>query len=226
MLDPNERVQAWWFSARADCDDLVATWTQQPRSLSPHLQSCAECRADLADTAVVDQPPRRHLTTEELWSFDLGTMSADERARVDAHTASCSDCAQAVLALEEGDSAIDEALEMEAEGAGASAARTSRAPVPRRPGARHPEQREVLEERRDFRVLLVRERQRVRLLVQPLSGRSVTAAVFLTPGKPSLKPSQGPEGISFELGAEAGGARSAHLTVQAGGETLERDFSY
>jgi hypothetical protein len=84
----------------------------------------------------------------------------------------------------------------------------------------------VLEERRDFRVLLVRERQRVRLLVQPLAGRAVTAAVFLSPGKPSLKPTQGPEGLSFELGADAGGARSAHLSVQAGGETLERDFTF
>lgn len=226
MLDTNERIQAWWFSARADCDDLVATWTQQPRSLSPHLQNCAECREDLAETAVVDQPPRWHLSADDLWRFDVGLMSEDERSRVDAHTAKCSDCAQAVLALEEGDEAIDEALEMEAEGVGGTAARTSRASVPRRPGARHPEQREVLEERRDFRVLLVRERQRVRLLVQPLSGRTVTAAVFLTPGKPSLKPSQGPEGLSFDLGAEGGGARSAHLTVQAGGETLERDFSY
>lgn len=226
MLDTNERVQAWWFSARADCDDLVATWTQQPRSLTPHLQSCAECRADLAETAVVDQPPRRHLSSDELWRFDMGMMSPDERARMDAHTAQCSDCAQAVLALEEGDEAIDEAMEMEAESASGPAARTSRAPVTRRPGARHPEQREVLEERRDFRVLLVRERQRVRLLVQPLSGRTVTAAVFLSPGKPSLKPTQGPEGISFDLGADGGGARSAHLTVNAGGETLERDFTY
>jgi hypothetical protein len=226
MLDTNERTQAWWFSARADCDDLVATWTQQPRSLTPHLQSCAECRADLAEAAVVDQPPRRHLSSDDLWRFDMGMMSPDERARMDAHTAQCSDCAQAVLALEEGDDAIDEALEMDAESASGPAARTSRAPVPRRPGARHPEQREVLEERRDFRVLLVRERQRVRLLVQPLSGRAVTAAVFLSPGKPSLKPTQGPEGISFDLGAEGGGARSAHLTVNAGGEILERDFTY
>jgi hypothetical protein len=230
MLDPNERAQAWWFSARAECDDLVATWTQQPRSLTPHLQSCAECREDLAEAAVVDQPPRRHLSADELWRFDMGMMTPDERARMDAHTAQCSDCAQAVLALEEGDDAIEEALdmdvEMNAESASSPAARTTRAPVPRRPGARHPEQREVLEERRDFRVLLVRERQRVRLLVQPLSGRTVTAAVFLSPGKPSLKPTQGPEGISFDLGADGGGARSAHLTVNAGGETLERDFTY
>jgi hypothetical protein len=166
------------------------------------------------------------LSSDELWRFDMGLLSTDERARMDAHTAKCSDCAQAVLALEEGDAAIEEALEMEAEGPSGMAARTSRDSVPRRPGARHPEQREVLEERRDFRVLLVRERQRVRLLVQPLSGRTVTAAVFLSPGKPSLKPTQGPEGISFELGADGGGARSAHLTVMAGGETLERDFSY
>lgn len=227
MLDPNERLQAWWFSARADCDDLMASWTAKPGSPSPHLQSCAECREDLTDIAVIDSPPRRHLSSELLWRFDLGLLSADERAKVDAHTAKCTDCAQAVLALEEGDAAIEEALELDEESASGPAARTSREPAPRRPGARHPEQREVLEERRDFRVLLVRERQRVRLLVQPLSGRTVTAAVFLTPGKPSLKPIQGPEGLSFDLSAySTSGARSAHLTVQAGGETLERDFNF
>jgi hypothetical protein len=85
----------------------------------------------------------------------------------------------------------------------------------------------VLDERRDFRVVLVRERQRVRLLVQPLSGRTVTAAVFLSPGRPSLKPTQGPEGLAFDLTtASTTGARSAHLSVQAGSETLERDFSF
>lgn len=226
LLDLNERSQAWWFSARAECDDLVATWTAKPQALSSHLQSCAECRADIAETAVVEQPPRRHLSSDELWRFDVGLLSDDERSRLDAHTAKCADCAQAVLALEEGDTAIEEAMEMDAEGAGGPAARTSSAPVPRRPGARHPERREVLEERRDFRVLLVRERQRVRLLVQPLAGRAVTAAVFLNPGKPSLKPTSGPEGLSFDLGADSGGARTAHLTVQAGGETLERDFTF
>jgi len=226
MLDPNERTQAWWFSSRADCDDLVATWTAKPGALSSHLQSCAECRADMAEAAVVQQPPRRHVTSDELWRFDLGQLSADERARVNAHAEKCTDCAQAILALEEGDTAIEEALEEEEQGMGVAAARTSTAAVPHRPGARHPERREVLEERREFRVLLVRERQRVRLVVQPLSGRNVTAAVFLTPGKPSLKPTQGPEGLSFDLGADASGARSAHLTVQAGGETLERDFTF
>ncbi|HLM44981.1 MAG TPA: hypothetical protein VK458_14000 [Myxococcaceae bacterium] len=180
----------------------------------------------MAEAAVVEQPPPRHLTSDELWRFDLGQLSADERARINEHAEKCADCAQAILALEEGDTAIEEALEEEEQGMGVAAARTSTAAVPRRPGARHPERREVLEERREFRVLLVRERQRVRLVVQPLSGRNVTAAVFLTPGKPSLKPTQGPEGLSFELGADAGGARSAHLTVQAGSETLERDFTF
>jgi hypothetical protein len=226
MLDSDERVLAWWFSARADCDDLVATWTTSAGALTPHLQSCAECRADLADVTVVDSPPRRHLNSDELWRFDRGLLSADERARVEAHSAKCADCAHAILALEEGEAAIEEALEQDEGGPGEPRARASREPVARRPGARHPERREVLEERRDFRVLLVRERQRVRLVVQPLSGRAVTAAVFLSPGKPSLRPTQGPEGISFELGAEARGARSAHLTVQADGETLERDFSF
>ena len=74
-------------------------------------------------------------------------------------------------------------------------------------------------------MVLVRERQRARLLVQPLAGRAVTAAVFLAPGKPSLKPQQGPEGLEFELGTAGG--RSAHLMVRVGNsEIFERDFSF
>lgn len=167
LLDPVERTRAWWFTARAECDDLVATWTGRPADASSHLKDCTPCREDLADTALVDAPPRRHLTDEDLWRYDLGMMGDDERERVDAHTAWCGECAQAVLALEEGDSAIEEALALDEEGLpSGTAARSSRAPVSQRPAAaRHPEHREVLEERRDFRVVLVRERQRVRLLV-------------------------------------------------------------
>lgn len=174
----------------------------------------------------MDTPPRRHLSSDDLWRFDMGLMSEEERARVEAHTAKCTDCEQAVQALDEGEDAIDEALEQEEESAGMGA-RSSRAAEPRRPGARHPEQRQVLEERRDFRVVLVRERQRVRLVVQPLSGRSVTAAVFLSPGRPSLKPQNEAEGLTFDLtSAFASGARSAHLSIQSGTETLERDFAF
>ncbi|AGC42971.1 hypothetical protein MYSTI_01639 [Myxococcus stipitatus DSM 14675] len=229
LLEPAEQETSWWFSSRAGCDDLVATWTGGPQTSSSHLQGCVECRADIADAAPVDAPPRRHLTQDDLWRFDMGLMSTDERERVDAHTARCGECAQAVLALGEGDDAMEEALEMEEGEAGVTrAARSSRAPVSQRPSAaRHPESREVLEERRDFRVVLVRERQRVRLVVQPLSGRTVTAAVFLSPGRPSLKPTSGPEGLAFDLSsASSTGARSAHLTVQAGTETLERDFAF
>ena len=227
LLEPAEQDTAWWFSARADCDDLVATWTGAPQTQTSHLQGCRDCRSDMADTAPVDAPPRRHLSADDLWRFDMGLMTEDERSRVDAHTAHCGECAQAVLALGEGEEAVEEALDME-EGSMGQAARNSRAPVAPRPSAaRHPEQREVLDERRDFRVVLVRERQRVRLLVQPLSGRTVTAAVFLSPGRPSLKPTQGPEGLAFDLTtASTTGARSAHLSVQAGSETLERDFSF
>ncbi|ADO70091.1 hypothetical protein [Stigmatella aurantiaca] len=223
LLDPGERDRAWWFSARVHCDDLVVTWTAPVASLSPHLKSCAECREDLEEAAAVDSPPAHHLSADELWRFDMGMLSPEERARVDAHSSKCTECAQALSALEDGDEAIDEALGQEG---GTAAARTSRAPSALRPGARHPEQREVLEERREFRVFLVRERQRVRLLVSPLEGRTLTAAVFLTPGKPSLKPIPGPEGLSFELGDDTGGRRSAHLSVQAGAEKLERDFSF
>lgn len=222
VLDTAERTRAWWFTERADCDDFLVALGNRPEKPGPHLQSCPDCRADLSSTASVEKPPRRHLSADDLWRFDMGMMSAVELKWVDGHTEKCIECAQAIWALEEGDEAIEQALEERQE----PAARTSRESAPaRRPGARHPEQREVLEERREFRVVLVRERQRARLLVQPLSGRSVTAAVFLAPGKPSLKPEQGPEGLQFDLGT--GGGRSAHLMVRVGNnEIFERDFSF
>lgn len=223
-LQAAERERAWWYSARVECDDFLVALSESPRPETPHLQSCKECRADLERVALVEEPPRRHLGADELWRYEMGELSTEERAWVEAHTRKCTECAQAVLALEEGESAIEEALELEEEEL-PQAARGSRAPeVSRRPAARHPEQREVLEERREFRAVLVRERQRVRLVVQPLAGKSVMAAVFLTPGRPSLKPQPGPEGIAFELGV--GGGRSAHLTVKVGSETFERDFTF
>ncbi len=229
LLDAAERTRAWWFNDRAECDDFLAALGSKPEKPSPHLQSCPDCRADLQSTAGVEEPPKGqllHLSEDDLWRFDTGMMSAREMAWVDRHTQKCLDCAQAIWALEEGDKAIEKALEEQEQPM--PAARSSRDAAPaRRPGAaRHPEHREVLEERREFRVVLVRERQRSRLLVQPLSGRAVTAAVFLAPGKPSLKPQQGPEGLEFDLGTGAGG-RSAHLMVRVGNnEIFERDFSF
>jgi hypothetical protein len=221
VLDAGERARAWWYTERAECDELLAALGKRPERPSPHLEGCPHCRADLSGTAHVEAPPRRHLSAEQLWRLDMGEMSLEERTWVERHTQKCLECAQALWALEEGDAAIEEALEEDE----LPGARTSRAAAPRRPGAaRLPEHREVLEERRDFRVVLVRERRRARLLVQPLSGRAVTAAVFLAPGKPSLKPQHGPEGILFELGPAGG--RSAHLTLQVGGELFERDFSF
>ncbi|WP_257454656.1 hypothetical protein [Archangium lipolyticum] len=228
VLDAAERARAWWFSDRAECDDFMAALGNKPERPSPHLEGCAACRADLSSTASVEAPPKRqplHLSEEELWRFDMGMMSASELAWVDRHTEDCLECAQAIWALEEGDDAIEQAMEEQERPA--PAARSSRSAEPaRRPGAaRHPEQRDVLEERREFRVVLVRERQRARLLIQPLAGRTVTAAVFLAPGKPSLKPQQGPEGLQFDLGT--GGGRTAHLMVRVGtSEIFERDFTF
>ena len=223
LLDAAERPRAWWFTDRSDCDDFIAALTQRPERPSPHLQACQECREDLSSTQAVEAPPRRHLSAEDLWRFDMGLMSAVELKWVDGHTEKCLECAQAIWALEEGDEAIEQSLEG-LPPPPAARSRGAESP-PRRPGARHPEQRDVLEERREFRVVLVRERQRARLLVQPLLGRAVTAAVFLAPGKPSLKPQQSPEGLQFELGA--GGGRSAHLMVRVGNnEIFERDFTF
>jgi hypothetical protein len=220
LLDAAERPRAWWFSARAECDDFLTALSPRVDRPGAHVQGCRECQEDLAKSAAVDAPPKRHLSADDLWRFDMGAMSAVELRWVDGHTEKCLDCAQAIWALEEGDEAISQASAVGREPS-APAARTSRPPG----AARHAEQRDVLEDRREFRVVLIRERQRARLLVQPLLGRAVTAAVFLAPGKPSLKPHPGPDGLQFDLGSAGG--RSAHLMVRVGNnEIFERDFSF
>ncbi|ATB31602.1 hypothetical protein [Melittangium boletus] len=226
LLDADERSRAWWFTARSDCDEFLSALSPRIDRPGSHLRTCSECQSDLSRSAPVETPPKRHLSAEDLWRFDMGTLSAVELKWVDGHTEKCLECAQAIWALEEGDEAIDKAMAEQERPI--PAARTSRAAEPpgRRPGAaRHSEQRDVLEERREFRVVLVRERQRARLLVQPLGGRAVTAAVFLVPGKPTLKPQVGPDGLEFDLGTAGG--RSAHLMVRVGNsEIFERDFSF
>ena len=226
LLDADERSRAWWFTARADCDEFLSALSPRVDRPGTHLRTCAECQADLVRSASVETPPKRHLSAEDLWRFDMGTLSAVELKWVDGHTEKCLECAQAIWSLEEGDEAIDKAMAEHERSIPAARSARAAEPAGRRPGvARHSEQRDVLEERREFRVVLVRERQRARLLVQPLGGRAVTAAVFLAPGKPSLRPQAGPEGLQFDLGSMGG--RSAHLMVRVGNsEIFERDFSF
>ncbi len=111
LLDPGPRERAFWYSARAGCDGLLAALAGEPAqggAWDTHLRGCAACAADLAATRLVDAPPTPHLTEAELLRFELGELSPRERARVERHADACFDCGQAVWALADGERAIVE----------------------------------------------------------------------------------------------------------------------
>jgi hypothetical protein len=97
------RASSWWYTHHADRDDLAAL----PLGASPSLGASPRASAAIR---VVNDPPTRHLSSEELWAFELGTLDGDQHAWLQRHTASCAECRRAMQALSEGEEAIQEAL--------------------------------------------------------------------------------------------------------------------
>jgi hypothetical protein len=197
-LDESRRAEAWWFGARVECDPLLAALAGTAEE-HPHLNTCAECRADLKAVQTVHAPRLRHLGDDELWRFDVGLASDGERSVVEAHAARCPDCAQAVQVLEEGEAYIAEAL---GEPPGPGQARKK--PLEDAPRARR---REVLAERRGVRLSVVREPKRTKLLVERVSAQIVRAEVE-TGGAHPIAAVATPDGWEVELpSAYSGPAR-------------------
>ncbi|HLL54103.1 MAG TPA: hypothetical protein VK447_11175 [Myxococcaceae bacterium] len=224
LLEPPHRDTAWWFTSRAGCDELISKLSGQLTTDEKHFRTCPDCRRDLEHTATVDQPPRRHLTPDELWNYDLGLMSLSERRAAVAHADECLDCAQLLHAVAEGEKAISEASEWEArepahkrQGPSATEGYAST----RRPG------RHLVAAQNEFRVLLIRDARRVRLLVQPLTGRALAAAaVHLLPRRP-IEPHPTPEGLEYELGESGplmGQLVRVRVRVTAEAVPFERDI--
>ncbi|MCI0571706.1 MAG: hypothetical protein L0Y66_13215 [Myxococcaceae bacterium] len=226
-LDVAERAQAWWFTARAECDGLVAALAGRRDALGAHLDVCLECLEDLENASLVEAPLPQHLDEDALWALDMGTASPGERARWTAHAGHCSACGAALEALSLGDEAIDDALAEEAEAPPRQAARSSTRST-RAPGSARRPDREVLEQSGDFRLLLIRERGTVRLQVQPLRSAAVASAlVFLPPGRSPIRPRNTPEGMDFALGDEAGLRHhvvAVRLELSGTGEVYQREF--
>jgi hypothetical protein len=155
LLDAAAQPRAWWFARRADCDALLPALAGTSPA-HPHLTSCPECTADLHAARTVDAPRHRHLDDDDLWRFDAGLASNGERAVVEEHAAGCSECAQALQALEEGDAFIFEAI-------------GDPPPQLRRLSSDEPvraRRREMLAQHSGVRVVLVREQRRTRLLLE------------------------------------------------------------
>jgi hypothetical protein len=215
LLAPKYRERAWWYVARVDCDELLRTLGGE-LDASGHLEGCDECRRDLESTsAAVSRRRTRHLGEEELWKYDLGLLSAGERAAVEQHARACVECGRAVRALSEGEEAIREAEPV------AQPARAALAPEPAPPMQRARSREaagRVLLDRADFRVDLGRREGRVFLRV---SGRGAFgvgfASAHLSGAPPVREPAAGrATPIELELGSEeAVLGRKVRLVIEA-----------
>jgi hypothetical protein len=216
LLDDGDREDAWWFGLRSECDDLLRLLAGLAVADGhPHLAGCGECRRDLERSRLVEDPPPRHLSAEDAWRLDLGLMPAGERRSWREHADGCRSCAQLLYAMDEGEKAIEE---LEREGT----------PAPRSPGATQRARRRVVEDRREFRLVVLRERGRVRLLVEPREVRGFAAAtVSLPPQRNVFTPRHTDEGLEFDLGEEReleGRTARVLLKITEGGDSIQKDI--
>jgi|GEM_PF-1086082 len=174
LLDGAHQHEAWWYALQADNDEAVALMTGSPTHTSfLHDQPQVSQAIQLAQS-----PPRRHLSEEELWAYDLGAMNKDQRSWVSRHAASCPDCKRALRALSEGEDAINEAL--------------GAAPLRSQPAAIEPDQ-EVAFEHQHFRALVFRSAKKIRLVIEEKTPGSLRAV------SPSLKPRRLRGGFEVQL---------------------------
>lgn len=219
LLDPGLREAAWWYSGRSECDDLVALLAGQPARRTQHAESCADCQRDMERSRVAAAPPpSRHLSSDDAWRYDLGTMPPAEQEAARKHAAGCPECAQVLSALDLGERAI---AEMTAEAASPPPPATEGFSSTRRPG------RHLVAAQSEFRLVLVRDPGRVRLIVRPMMTRGIAAAALsILPHRSTIKPRQSPEGLDFELGDPArvmGKVARVTVTVREGSAPFERD---
>jgi hypothetical protein len=98
-LEDSFLASSWWYARHADRDDLAALTL----GVSPNLTSSPRVSAAIR---IVNDPPKRHLSAEELWAFECGFLDGDQQAWLQRHTASCGECRRAMQALSEGEEVI------------------------------------------------------------------------------------------------------------------------
>lgn len=195
------RARAWWWSSRAECDALIALLRNETADAA-HLASCADCRNDRDRMSLADTPPLAHLTADELWSFDVGAMLQDERARALRHAARCADCKLALDALTEAEGAIAHASE----------------PPPR--------DDDVVAEHAAFVVRIRRDAKRVRVLVDARHGVHIKDASLagLASAPSGTRPRRTERGLELAVAASAASAARADrvkLVVELASERVE-----
>ncbi|MBL8953883.1 MAG: hypothetical protein JNK82_24110 [Myxococcaceae bacterium] len=197
LLDGEFRTAAWWFSHRAETSDdglVRALGSDDAKLAGPEAAAAEE----------VLKPRKRAVSFDELFRYDLGLATDAEQAFIAQQKKVNPELARALAAMEEGERAIleltgaapqnaDNVRELRrAAGQGATATSPSAGSG------------QVVEERREFRVLLFRRAAKVHLVVQPSrDGALAAAAVFLPDAPEVARPSHATEaGLDFELGPE------------------------
>jgi hypothetical protein len=181
ILDVERRDAAWWYGADAGLEhDLFV------KALSGAAVGSLEGAARRAHEVVTRKRSRR-VSFDELFRFDLGLASEAEAAALRAAAADDPELALALDALAAADAAIDG---VEAHGGQA---------LPARPAADGPQ---VVEERAEFRLLVLRGRQRLQVVVQPRRQDHLAAAAVYLPGAPqrSVGATPGAYGLHFDVG--------------------------
>lgn len=221
-LDAEHRATAWWFSDRADCDDLIALLSGELNE-SRHLERCEHCQRDLARVEAVNAAHARHVSADELWNYDLGLCSAQERAFIEKHSRACGECAQALAALAEGEEAIRD-LDNVGTAPGVVVS-MDRARAKNASG-----EAEVVADHDDFRVLLFRRRDRMKLVVQPRrAGRVAAAAVYVADApERALAARQGPDGLELDISdsLRVRGGVTVRVRLQGSAQDVEHDVAF
>ncbi|HEY8209596.1 MAG TPA: hypothetical protein VIG99_19045 [Myxococcaceae bacterium] len=226
VLDESAREPAWWFTSRADCDDLMRLLAGTATATSEqHLAGCSLCRGDLKRSQMVERrPPERHPTSEDFWNLDMGLLPAEERRELKRHAEACKACRQILFALDEGEKAIEELLE-KGDPPKSAAPRGSE----KKSGGPQRARRQVAVDRREFRLLVVRDRGRVRLVVEPREARGFAAAKCLVPPqRKALTPKSTRDGLEFDLGSEEelrGRTAKVTLKITERGDPIQAEVS-
>lgn len=170
LLDQPLRSTSWWYGHLADSDELAAITL----GASPTLSSLPRA-LELLDVA--SNPPTRHLSPEELWALDLGTLGDDQRAWVQRHAASCAGCRRDLQALSDGEEALLETLGLSA------------------PRQAVETEHEVIFEHPQFRVLAFRATRKPRLVLEEKRQGALASAHPLA----GVKPRRLRNGFEFQL---------------------------
>jgi hypothetical protein len=201
LLDEPGAHGAWWFAARAECDELLGVFSGR----GAKAQHCAECARDSAEAAQVEAPPRKHASADDLWRHDMGLLGEHERAWLQRHAAQCGECKQALRAVAEGERAIDEEGDVRVARPAAIEAR--------------PRDESVLDHPL-FRAVLSRAGKRARVLVEAKGKAALRSATLVMASAPdALKARKTVLGLEFNLGPSRRVAdRTARLVVELEGE--------